>query len=121
MGESILKNKSFDFALAIVQTYKYLNSLGEYVMSKQLLRSGTSIGANIAEANMAQSTADFSAKMFIAQKEASETRYWLELLYRSGYITQASAQELLAQCVELINMLVATTKKTSPRLHGQHA
>ena len=68
MGESVLKEKSFDFALAIVASYKRLREEGEYVMSKQLLRCGTSIGANIAEANMAQSLADFSAKMYIALK-----------------------------------------------------
>ena len=84
-------------------------------MSKQMLRSGTSIGANIAEANMAQSIADFSSKMYIALKEANETLYWLELLSMSGYLDTYSAQNIIADCKELLKMLVSTTKKTALR------
>ena len=115
MGESILKEKSFDFALEIVHTYKQLRENGEFVMSKQLLRSGTSIGANIAEANMAQSMADFSSKMYIALKEANETLYWLELLSRAEFLDTSHANSIIDSCKELVSMLVATTKKTAPR------
>ena len=115
MGESILKNRSFEFSLSIVAAYKKLRENGEYVMSKQLLRSGTSIGANIAEANMAQSIADFSSKMYISLKEANETLYWIELLSMSGYLDTISAEKLTNDCKELLKMLVATTKKTSLR------
>ncbi|MBR5092844.1 MAG: four helix bundle protein [Bacteroidales bacterium] len=114
MGKSILEEKSFQFALTIIGTYKKLCEQGEYVMSKQLLRCGTSIGANIAEATRAQSLADFSAKMYISLKEASETKYWLSLLKASQYLQEESAS-LLSDCDELIRMLIATTKKASPR------
>lgn len=81
MKEIVIANLSLDFALRIVNLYKYLcNDKQEYVMSKQLLRSGTSIGANIAESEHAQSTADFITKLYIALKEANETKYWLTLL-----------------------------------------
>ena len=115
MGESILKEKSFDFALEIVHTYKQLRENGEFVMSKQLLRSGTSIGANITEANMAQSMADFSSKMYIALKEANETLYRLELLSRAEFLDTSHANSIIDSCKELVSMLVATTKKTAPR------
>ena len=115
MGESILKDKSFDFALDVVNTYKRLRDEGEYVMSKQFLRCGTSIGANIHEANMAQSLADFSAKMYIALKETNETMYWLKLLSKSGYLDTDTSVRLTTVCHELLKMLIATTKKTAPR------
>jgi four helix bundle protein len=115
MANSILKDKSFAFALSIIEIYKQLREDGEYVMSKQMLRCGTSIGANIAEANMAQSLADFASKMYIALKEANETLYWLELLSTSGYLNEATAQKLTTDCHELLKMLVSTTKKTAPR------
>lgn len=115
MASSILKDRSFAFALSIIETYKQMREGGEYVMSKQLLRCGTSIGANIAEANMAQSIADFASKMYIALKEANETMYWLELLSASGYLNDTTALKLTADCHELLKMLVSTTKKTAPR------
>lgn len=115
MGESILKNKSFLFALHIVAAYKDLCCRQEYVMSKQLLRCGTSIGANIAEAERGQSVSDFTAKMYIALKEANESDYWLRLLKASAYLTEEEADALLSECDELVRMLVATTKKTSNR------
>ena len=81
MKEIVIANLSMDFALRIVNLYKYLiDEKNEYVMSKQLLRSGTSIGANIAESEHAQSKADFISKLYIALKEANETKYWLSLL-----------------------------------------
>ncbi len=89
MKDVIIENKSFDFAVRIVNLYKYLTSeKKEFVLSKQLLRSGTSIGANVAEAQKAQSQADFSAKLYIAMKEASESHYWLRLLYKTEYLTE---------------------------------
>ena len=104
-------DKSMDFAVRIVNLYKYLRDKhSEYVLSKQVLRSGTSIGANVKEAVRAQSKADFNTKMHIAMKEASETEYWLELLERTGYLTGGQAASILADCVELIKILVSITK-----------
>lgn len=92
MRESVLKSKSKAFALSIIKTYNYLcDNKKEFVMSKQLLRSGTSIGANIAEAFFAQSNADFIAKLSISRKEAGETLYWIELLNESSYIENEDA------------------------------
>lgn len=111
MAEKVLEPKSQAFALRIVRLYKYLRQNGESVMSKQVLRSGTSIGANIAEAQYAQSRADFSTKLTIALKEASETRYWICLLMQSNYIPDDdTTQSLLSDCNELIRLLVASTK-----------
>ena len=115
MAESVLQEKSFSFALHIVAAYKKLCAINEYVLSKQMLRSGTSIGANISEANMAQSKADFSSKMYIALNEANETNYWIRLLKESAYMDEATAMELHHECSELIRMLVSTTKTTAPR------
>ena len=87
MGDSILKNKSKAFALRVIRLYKYLcDEKKEYILSKQLMRSGTSIGANIAEAFYGQSEADFISKLSIAQKETGETMYWLELLHESDFL-----------------------------------
>ena len=105
-------DKSKKFAVRIVKLYKYLSeNRSEYVMSKQVLRSGTSIGANVKEAIRAQSKADFNNKMHIAMKEASETEYWLELLEETDYLTKAQAESILSDCVELIKILMAITKK----------
>ncbi|WP_368124672.1 four helix bundle protein, partial [Bacteroides faecis] len=88
MKDNVVKDKSLEFAVRIVNLYKFLvNEQKEFVMSKQILRSGTSIGANIREAEQAQSRADFINKLNIALKEANETEYWLELLIRTEYIT----------------------------------
>ena len=87
MKKNVIKEKSFSFALEVIQIYKKLSSeKKEFIMSKQLLRSGTSIGANIREAEYAQSKADFISKLSIALKEANEADYWIELLHISGYI-----------------------------------
>lgn len=115
MAESVLSEKSLAFALSIVETYKVLCRNGECIMSKQMLRSGTSIGANVAEASMAQTLPDFSSKMYIALKEANETIYWLKLIGRAGYLNQMEAEKLKEECRELLRMLIATTKKTAPR------
>lgn len=96
------------FAVRIVNLYKYLTKEHkEYVLAKQLLRCGTSIGANIAEAQRGQSKADFTAKMNIALKEANETLYWLRLLYKTDYLTKAQFESMETDARELLNLLTA--------------
>ena len=114
MKENASVEKSFEFAVRIVKLYKYLTSEHrEYVLSKQLLRCGTSIGANIAEAQRGQSKADFTAKMGIALKEANETEYWLKLLYRTEYLSQSQYTSLNADVQELIGILMAICRTAS--------
>ena len=97
MKENVVVEKSKDFAVRIIQLYKYMNeNKKEFVMSKQILRSGTSIGANIAEAECAFSKKDFLAKMYIAFKECSETKYWLELLYKIEYLRKSNMTASIA-------------------------
>jgi TIGR02436 family protein len=108
--ENIVVDKSKAFALRVIKLYKYLCERKEFILSKQLLRSGTSIGANIKEAVRGQSKADFYAKLNIALKEASETEYWLELLYESDYIEKAAFESIYSDCQELIKLLVSITK-----------
>lgn len=109
----ILKDKSYDFALRIVKANRYIiDECREFVLAKQLLRSGTSIGANVAEANQAQSRPDFVSKMSIALKEAVETEYWLTLLRDADYLTKPQADSLLENCGELKALLTATIKTT---------
>ena len=113
MKESIIKDKTKSFALRIIKLYKYLtlvSDMKEYVMSKQVLRSGTSIGANVKEALRGQSKADFRTKMNIALKEASETEYWLELLHESDYITEEQFQSIIADNIEIIKILTSIVK-----------
>ncbi len=112
MAESIIQKKSFEFALEIIQLYRELQEKGEYVLSKQLLRSGTSIGANVEEASGGQSRRDFIAKMYIACKEARETRYWLRLLQASNLVNIDVTKEL-AHVNELIRILTSIIKTTS--------
>ena len=115
MKESIVRDKSKDFALRIIKLYKYLTITSmnkEYILSKQVLRSGTSIGANIKEALRGQSRSDFRAKMNIALKEASETEYWLELLYESEYIDESSYKSIIEDNRELIKILTSIVKTT---------
>lgn len=113
--ENVIADKSKNFALRIINLYKYLcEERKEYVLSKQVLRSGTSIGANVKEAMQAQSTNDFLAKLNISLKEASETEYWLTLLSESDYITAEQYSSINNDCVELIKILTSiinTTKK----------
>ena len=115
MSESIVKSKSFDFAIKIVNTYKSLIfEKKEFVISKQFLRSGTSIGANTREAINGQSKADFIHKLAIAQKECDETLYWLELLKETNYLTEIEFNEIYHDGVSLIKILksiIITTKK----------
>ena len=111
MSENLIEVKSKAFALRIVKVYKYLQGKGEVVMSKQLLRAGTSVGANVAEGQFAQSRADFILKYSIALKEASETRYWLELLQDAGSLPKsASTRSVVEDCSELISLLVSSLK-----------
>lgn len=111
-----MKDKSYAFALRTINLYKHIAVVKrEYVLSKQLLRSGTSIGANIAEANQAQSRADFVSKLSIALKEAVETQYWLNLLRDAKYLTQREAESFLFDCEELIRILTAVIKTTKLR------
>ncbi len=111
VSESILKTKSYNFALRTVKLYKYLvDEKKEYVLSKQILRSGTSIGANIEEANQAQSKADFIHKLSIAHKEAFETHYWLRLLRDSEILETKIAQSLFEDCEEIQKILTSSIK-----------
>lgn len=108
-----VEQKSFHFAMRIVGLYRYLTETKkEFILSKQLMRSGTSIGANVAEAEQAQSRADFVAKLSIALKETAETNYWLRLLYATGYIQEAEFQSMYSSCVELGKMLTAIIKSS---------
>ena len=113
--EKSIQNKSFQFAVRIVNLYKYLQAeYQDYVISKQLLRCGTSIGANVAESQQAQSRNDFISKLNIALKEAYETDFWLRLLHETQYIDQKSFQSIITDCIELEKLLISiinTAKK----------
>ena len=122
MKESILRDKSKAFAIRIIKLYKFLlEEKKEFVISKQILRCGTSIGANFAEAIYGVSEADFMNKLSIAQKEASETIYWLELLYETDFITKEQFDSMLADADELVRLLAAyiiTMKKKKLITHS---
>ena len=120
-NENIIALKSKSFALRCIKAYKYLNDeKGEYVLSKQLLRSGTSIGANVKEALRGQSKPDFAAKMNIALKEASETEYWIELLVESGILSVKASESLLDDCIELIKILTSIVKTAYDALNEKN-
>ena len=109
--EPTVEQKSFQFAIRIVNLYRHLRvSKKEFVLSKQLLRSGTSIGANIAEAQQAQSRADFVSKMNIALKETAETDYWMRLLHATEYLSDQEFQSMIVDCREIGKMLTAIIK-----------
>ena len=109
--DNIIVVKSKVFAVNCIKLYQYLcKEKSEYVVSKQLLRSGTSIGANVKEAIRGQSSADFGAKMNIALKEASETEYWIEILNESGYLTYSESEKILCDCREIIKLLTSIVK-----------
>lgn len=109
--DNVIVEKSKSFALKIIRIYKIVcDDKREFILSKQMLRSGTSIGANVKEAIRGQSKADFYAKLFIALKEASETEYWLELLHESGYLSEENFSSIYPDCQEIIKILVAITK-----------
>jgi four helix bundle protein len=111
MAESLIQKKSFEFSLSIIGLYKELQAKREFVLSKQLLRSGTSIGANVEEASAAQSRKDFIAKMSISLKEARETKYWIRLLQESQLVDLDLKNEL-TQINELIRILSSIVKTT---------
>ena len=111
MNDNVIENKSFDFAVRIVNLHKHLSAeKKEFVLSKQLLRSGTSIGANISEAVRGQSKADFLAKMSIALKEANESHYWIRLLYKTDFLTEQEFNSIENDVVELIKILSSICK-----------
>ena len=114
MKENLIRDKSYKFALRIIRAHKYIReNKKEYVLSKQLLRSGTSIGANIEEAIGGHSEKDFVSKLTIAYKEARETKYWINLLRDSKYIEGVAAESLLEDCDELCRIIskIQTTMK----------
>ena len=111
MKENIVKDKSFDFAVRIVNLYKFLKDKEEYVLSKQLLRSGTSVGAMIREGEFAEIKADFIHKMAIAQKECNETLYWLELLCKTEYLTKEQFENINTDAIEIIKLLTSIINK----------
>lgn len=111
MNSAVVQEKSFRFAVRIVNLCRYLQTEHkEYVLSKQLLRSGTSIGANIAESQQAQSRADFASKLNIALKEAYETNYWLRLMSETQYLNAQEFASIVADCKELEKLLIAIVK-----------
>ena len=114
-----VKAKSKRFAIRIVRLYQFLcDEKKEYVLSKQILRSGTSIGANLAEAEAASSRKDFQAKIYIALKECTETQYWLELLKETDYLTGGQFQSLNSDCEEIRKMLSSTTKTLNKKIEN---
>ena len=119
MKENVIAEKSKAFALRIIKLYRYLcEDKKEYILSKQLLRSGTSIGANVKEAIKGQSKPDFYAKMNISLKEASETEYWLELLHESDYIDDNGFESIYSDCQEIVKILVSITKTQKTQAKG---
>lgn len=116
--KSIVRRKSFEFALRIVRLYQFVcKTHNEYVLSKQLLRSGTSVGANIREAHNAESNADFIHKLAIAQKECDETLYWLEILNATGYLSEKEYESISKDCTELLKIIrsIILKKKGKPK------
>ncbi|MCF8339501.1 MAG: four helix bundle protein [Chitinophagaceae bacterium] len=117
MSESLIKNKSFSFAIRVVNLYKILSlERKEFVLSKQFMRSGTSVGANVREALNAESQADFVHKLAIAQKECDETIYWLELLKETNFITEMEFKSINNDAIEnlkIIRSIILTSKKTT--------
>jgi four helix bundle protein len=119
MAGNIIKEKSFAFAIRIVKLYQFLcDEKREFVMSRQLLRSGTAVGALIREAEHAESKPDFKHKMAIAQKEINESIYWLELLKESNYLTQEQFKSIHADAVEIIKLLTSIIKSTKANINN---
>lgn len=117
LNKNIIATKSYAFALRIIKLYQFLTSeQNEYVLSKQILRSGTSVGALVKEAEHAQSMADFLNKMNIALKEANETEYWLMLLKDSNYLDEKSFESIITDNIEIIKLLISIVKTTKQKL-----
>ena len=118
-NETPVRDKSYTFALKIVKLYRTLSEgKREFVLSKQVLRSGTSIGANIEEALGGQSEKDFQSKLLIAYKEARETHYWLRLLHDSGYIDDKNFDSISLDCNELLRLLGSITKSMKEKINN---
>lgn len=116
--DNLIVTKSYAFSLRCVKLYKFLcRSDGNYIIGNQLLRCGTSIGANVKEAIRAQTKADFLTKINISLKEASETEYWIELLRDAEYITEEQAANLLDDCIEILKLLTSIVKSTKASLN----
>ena len=121
MRESILANKTVDFAVRIVRFYQYLcKEKKEYVLSKQILKSGTSIGANVRKSRNAQSKADFINKLNVALKEADETQYWLEIMERAEIIDSKQIESLHNDLYEIISILVSSIKTVKKKLKSEN-
>lgn len=112
--DNIVREKSFKFSISVIQIYKLLTSKNEFILSKQLLRSGTSVGANVREADNAESKPDFIHKMGIAQKEIDETMYWLELLHETKYLNTTEFSLIYSEAetlIKLIKRIIITSKQ----------
>ena len=118
MDKNILVDKTLSFSVKIIKAYKKLNKNKEFILSKQLLRSATSIGANVNEALYGVSKADFISKLQISLKETSETEYWLRLLLLSEYINAEEGDELLSDCIEIKKILVATLNTSKSNMNN---
>ena len=115
-SNSILKSKSFDFAVRVINLYKYLKKRhGEYIISQQIIRAGTSIGALVREAEFAESRKDFLHKLHIGLKESNESVYWLQLLYATDYITKKMFDSMIKDANELLKMLISSVKTIKSR------
>jgi four helix bundle protein len=120
MPQNILREKSRAFAIRIVKLYKYLcDSKKEYVLSKQILRSGTSIGANIHEADFSESKKDFIHKLHVALKETSETEYWLFVLLEADYLTENNSKQIKEECIEIMRLLQASINTAKKNLNDK--
>jgi four helix bundle protein len=120
MKKNVIKEKSYVFALRVIKAYQFLaKEKKEFVLSKQMLRSGTSVGALVREAEQAQSKADFISKMNIALKEANETEYWLMLLKDSDFIDEKSFESIHHDCAEVVKLLIAIVRTTKEK-HGKN-
>lgn len=121
MKENVVKSKSFDFALLVIKSYRILcEEQREFVMSKQLLRAGTSVGAMVREAEHAESKADFIHKNAIAQKEVNESIYWIELLYAANLLSKQQFEELNNPAIELLKLLTSIIKTSKNSLTRPH-
>jgi four helix bundle protein len=118
MKDNVIKTKSFDFAVRIVKLYQFLQTdKKEYVLNKQLLRSGTAVGALVREAEHAESVPDFIHKLAIAQKEINESIYWLELLHATEYLTRQQFESMNTDAVELIKIITSIIKTSKAKIN----
>ncbi|MCQ4923993.1 four helix bundle protein [Tissierella sp. P1] len=116
MNNNLIEDKTFKFAIDTINIYKYLSGKNEFIMSKQILRSGTSIGANVKEGIKGQSKRDFLSKMYISLKEANETEYWIQLLIATGYLDKLKHDQYLLDCQEICRILHSIVKTTKENL-----